>query len=356
MSYGAGHAHAQALRAQQAPLAQTLVERQYALLPQLAERYGKAGRVKCLEDANFHLSFLAEAVELGHPETFVDYIAWVKVMLAARGIPPDDLVGYLTLLCDVLRDGLATEAGAVAAGIVDQSLQALPQLPPSVASFIDQQEPLGQLAQEYLTLLQRGERQLACQQILAAARSGTSVRDIYLGVFQPAQREIGRLWQMNLISVAQEHYFTATTQLIMSQLYPLVFTDKKAKGTLVATCVSGNLHEVGIRMLADLFEMRGWKTYFLGSDTPTTAVLETIAERAAQVLAISATLLPQVQTAQNLIAGLRAERRFDHVRVLVGGHPFNLVPDLWQEIGADGHARDADEAIELAERLMGVDA
>lgn len=354
MSFGVASTAAEALRTQQASLAQSLVERQFALSPQLAERYGAAGRIKCLEDANFHLSFLAEAVDLGHPEMFADYIAWVQVMLAARGIPPADLVAYLTLLCDVLREALPAEAGIVAARVVDQSLRELPNMPLDVVSFLDPKAPLTPLAHDYLVLLQRGERQLACQRILEAAAAGTSVRDIYLGVFQPAQREIGRLWQMNLISVAQEHYFTATTQLIMSQLYPQVFTEKKDIATLVATCVSGNLHEVGIRMLADLFEIRGWKTFFLGSNTPTAAVLDMVAERGARVLAISATLMPQVTTAKNLIARLRAERRFDHVRVLVGGHPFNIAPELWRKIGADGHARDADEAIELAERLIGV--
>ncbi|PKO69480.1 MAG: cobalamin B12-binding domain protein [Betaproteobacteria bacterium HGW-Betaproteobacteria-16] len=356
MSFGVASTAAEALRTQQASLAQSLVERQFALSPQLAERYGAAGRIKCLEDANFHLSFLAEAVDLGHPEMFADYIAWVKVMLTARGIPPADLVNYLTLLCDVLLEALPAEAGTAAARVVDQSLRELPNMPLEVASFLDPQAPLTPLAHEYLALLQRGERQLACQRILDAAAAGSSVRDIYLGVFQPTQREVGRLWQMNHISVAQEHYFTATTQWVMSRLYPQVFTEGKDIATLVATCVSGNLHELGIRMLADLFEIRGWKTFFLGSNTPTAAVLEMVAQQGAQVLAISATLMPQVTTAQSLIAKLRTDRRFDHVRVLVGGHPFNLSPGLWRKIGADGHARDADEAIELAERLIGVDS
>jgi len=344
--------HAESLRAQEAALAQTLVERQFARSPQLAARYGAAGRRRCLEDASYHLSFLGPALELGHPEMFADYIAWVKVMLAARGIPPEDLANYLSLLRDLLQEELSADAGSAAGRIVDQSLQALPQMPLLVASFLDPQAPLAELADEYVALLQRGERQLASQRILAAVTAGASVRDLYLEVFQRAQREVGRLWQMNLTSVAHEHYFTAATQLIMSQLYPLVFTARKSIATLVATCVSGNLHEIGIRMLADLFEMQGWKTFFLGSNTPTAAVLETVAERGAQVLAVSATLTFQVSTVQNLIAQLRAERRFDHVRVLVGGYPFNLAPDLWREIGADGHARDADEAIALAGRLI----
>lgn len=50
--------------------------------------------------------------------------------------------------------------------------------------------------------------------------------------------------------------------------------------------------------------------------------------------------------------GERPEHRFvTGVKVLVGGYPFNVDLDLWRRIGADGCARDAAEAIELAKRL-----
>jgi len=58
---------------------------------------------------------------------------------------------------------------------------------------------------------------------------------------------------MNEVSVAQEHYCTAATQLIMSQLYPHIFAGEKTERTLIATCVAGDLHEIGIRMVSDLF-------------------------------------------------------------------------------------------------------
>jgi methanogenic corrinoid protein MtbC1 len=37
---------------------------------------------------------------------------------------------------------------------------------------------------------------------------------------------------------------------------------------------------------------------------------------------------------------------------MVGGYPFNVDPDLWRRIGADGSARDASEAIGVAQRLV----
>jgi methanogenic corrinoid protein MtbC1 len=209
------------------------------------------------------------------------------------------------------------------------------------------------LAQRYLDALLQGERHAANDMILDTVEQGTSIRNIYLYVFQPAQREVGRLWQTNQISVAQEHYITAATQLIMSQLYPRIFSSEKSGLRLVATCVGGELHEVGIRMVADFFEMEGWDTTYLGANTPTAGVLDMLADRQADVLAISATMTPHVSAVAELIASVRASDAGHEVRIMVGGYPFNLSPDLWRRLGADACAQDAQQAVLVANRLAG---
>ncbi|HEY5309978.1 MAG TPA: cobalamin B12-binding domain-containing protein, partial [Casimicrobiaceae bacterium] len=52
--------------------------------------------------------------------------------------------------------------------------------------------------------------------------------------------------------------------------------------------VSGDLHELGARMVADFFEMEGWDSYYTGANTPTGGVVQAIVERRPDVLAISA--------------------------------------------------------------------
>jgi methanogenic corrinoid protein MtbC1 len=152
--------------------------------------------------------------------------------------------------------------------------------------------------------------------------------------------------------VADEHYCTAATQLLMSQLYPHIFATAKNGRTLVATCVSGDLHEIGVRMVADFFEMDGWNTFYLGANTPHAGVIATIIERKADVLAISATISYHVDTVRDLISAVRQHPECGHVRILAGGYPFNQDPELWRKIGADGFASDAQQAIVLADRLV----
>lgn len=342
----------EAVLSQRTGIAAALVEREFARRPELADRYGTIGPEKVLPEVGHDLSFLAQALALNSQAVFVDYIACVKVMLAQRKVLASDLAFHLECLAEVLRERLPAESGALAAGFVMAAVQAMPGMPEDLPTFLHEGAPLSPLAHQYLEALRRGERHLASQLVLAAVTAGTPVKEIYLNVFQPAQYEIGRLWQTNRITVAQEHYCTAATQLIMSQLYPQIFATAKNGRTLVATCVAGDLHEIGVRMVADFFEMEGWNTFYLGANTPHPSVVATMVERSADVLAISATISYHVDAVRDLIHAVRQHPATGHVKILVGGYPFNRDAELWRKIGADGSALDAQRAIMLADQIV----
>jgi methanogenic corrinoid protein MtbC1 len=238
-----------------------------------------------------------------------------------------------------------------ASDLSDAALQALPSPPANAPSYLIDQAPLAPLTRAYLTALLGGERRQASAMILNAVATGVPVKDIYLHVFQRSQYEVGRLWQVHDISVAQEHYCTAATQHIMSQLYPYIFATAATGGTLVATCVSGDLHEIGVRMVADFFEMEGWNTYYLGANTPADGVIGALIDRKADVLGISATITAHLRSVSALINAVRSNAACRNVIILVGGYPFLATPDLWQRVGADGTAADAQAAVVVAEQI-----
>ena len=339
-----------ALQARSAALAETIVAQQYARQADFWQRFGEAGWAKSVRDAAYHLAYLAEAVAAADPTLFVEYAAWAKGLFAGLGFPEAALLETLRCTLEVLQAQAAPEL-QTACDYVTQAIHSLPQAPAVPLSFLQEDQPLGPLARAYLEALLRGERQTATRLILERVKGGTPVKDIYLHVFQPVQREVGRLWQMNRLSVAQEHYCTAATQLVMSHLYPYIFSGEKRDRRAVVTCVGGELHEMGARMVADFLEMGGWDTHFLGANTPPDSVIALGLERQAHVLAVSATMTFQVSRAAELIAGLRAADPQRRIKVLVGGYPFNLAPDLWQRIGADDYAPDAQAALLVAERL-----
>lgn len=333
-------------------LAERIVGRQYTRQPEVWAPLGSEHWEKSVRDAGYHLSYLAEALAASDPSLFGDYVAWVKALFAGLGFSEDVLSTTLACTREVLEERLAPSLHQVLDRYLEAGVNALEEAPITPHSYLDGDALRNELARSYLEALMAANRNAAYQMILNAVNGGTPVREIYLRVFQPVQREIGRLWQTNQISVAQEHYCTAATQLIMSQLYPRIFSTERVGHILVATCVGGELHEIGVRMVADFFEMEGWDTYYMGANTPASSVLSAVAERQPDVLGVSATITMHVSRVRSLIQQVRRSGTAEGVKIMVGGYPFNAAPDLWREVGADGYASDAEQAVALAGRWV----
>lgn len=206
--------------------------------------------------------------------------------------------------------------------------------------------------EHYVEALRNGDRRRALNVARSALNEGMDIRNLYLGVFQPAMHEIGRLWEVNEITVAQEHLATAITQSVMAQLYAHVFARPPLGLTLVATCIGGELHELGIRMVADFFEIEGWDVYYLGANMPVEDVVSMVNQQHAHLLAISVTLNNHVPKARDLIQAVRASPIGPKIKIMLGGQPINRSPAMYKTIGADMTATDAQEAVRRAMEVM----
>lgn len=334
-------------------LAENIVERIYNLKPDLLNIPVKSDiRKRSLEDVHYHLDYLREAITASDITLFTDYVKWVQVLFDNLGLPQNIWTFTLECMKDILDDNLDETMSKEVNKFIDAGLSLLKQPVAHPAPNIDENTPLSGLANQYLEALLNGDRHAAADLVVDAAEKGTPVKDIYLNVFQQSQYEIGRLWQTNRISVAQEHFCTAATQMIMSRLYPYIFSTEKIGKRLVAACVGGELHEIGVRMVADFFEMEGWDTYYMGANTPTDTIIGSISEKKADVLGLSATIAFNKSTMEDLIRLIRSTDSGKHIKILVGGYPFRQSPDLWKKIGADGFAADAQEAIKVANSMI----
>lgn len=206
----------------------------------------------------------------------------------------------------------------------------------------------------YLRAIRAGDRRGAFAVIDQAREAGLEVAAIYLDVFQPALREIGRLWQENEISVADEHLATAITQAAMARLYEQVFAWTSNGGpTLIAACADVERHEVGLRMLCDLLELRGWHTRYLGSSVPNESLVSMVRQQRPDVVALSVAIVPHLPRLRSMVGAVREAMGADCPLVLVGGRPFLDDPALAAQIGADLTARDAREAVDRLDERIG---
>ena len=332
-------------------LAEEIVKKQFKSQGEFNKYYGETEFKKYIEDTEYSISYLFEAIDASSPELFADYITWEKIFLVNLGIPEERLKERLEVMEDVLIKNLPPQKSSVAVKYIEEGIDNL-STPSMYKSFVDDEKPLVKLLEQYLELLLKGDRHSAGKMIIEAVDNGISVKDIYLHVFQSSLYEIGRLWQENKITVAQEHYCTAATQLIMSQLYPYISNRDKGDKVLVATSVSRELHEIGVRMVADFFEMDGWNTFYLGANTPTESIIETIISKRADLVLISATISSHIGEVIDLIRAIHSCGECRDPKIIVGGYPFRVDTDLWKKVGADGQAVDAETAVEMAEKLV----
>jgi methanogenic corrinoid protein MtbC1 len=201
------------------------------------------------------------------------------------------------------------------------------------------------LRQEYLREILAGKRKTALELIMDAYRGGYAIPGIYMDVFQEALYEIGRLWETNQITVADEHMGTAITQFVMSNLYQYLERADEQRGKVVMTGVQGELHQVGANMVADVLEADGWDVMFLGTNVPAEGVIQSIGKHGADIFGISSTMLFNIPRVIALTDAVRKEFG-DSVRIMLGGGAFKTLRELPLELDGCTVALNLREALD----------
>jgi 5-methyltetrahydrofolate--homocysteine methyltransferase len=123
-------------------------------------------------------------------------------------------------------------------------------------------------------------------------------------------------------------------------------------GVMVIGTVAGDLHDLGKNLVSILFKTAGFSVIDLGIDVPTERFADAVKEYKPHILGLSSLLSTTVNEQKVVIdaiskAGLRSQ-----VKVMVGG---GVVTQDWaDEIGADGYGEDAQEALEIGRKLLGL--
>lgn len=310
--------------------------------------FGANERLRMVFDLEMHLAFLGEAVRCDVVSIFVEYAIWTNQLLLSCGGDSLDFRACLLAMDAQLQESGRGDWVRVARQDLAEGLRQLDTAQPVAKSYLTPDNPHLAVANAFLNDCLNLRRGGALEGIQNAIKTGISVRDIYLHVITPVMHELGCLWHRNKITIGLEHYCTAVAQMVMAQLFPLLFDGAAKKKRLVSACVTGELHEIGARMVSDLFELNGWDTVFLGADVPVDSVADVIVQHNASVLAISVTMGANLSALSRLILAVRDSPACANVKILVGGAAFGVDSSLWQRLGADGWAADVQIAIKLA--------
>ena len=334
--------------------------------PSFATRNGPEGLRLWRGELKSRIQHLAEAVACGCPEILARNVCWSREAFEARDLPIADLDASLRRLRSVIEAQLPAPIASRSTIAIDAGLARLAEAKPvrSDRGVSESSEPIAgedddaTAARLYLLHLLERQEEEAARIVLDLQERGHGTTAIYERVLVPALAEIGRMWHLREASVADEHFATGATRMIMAELRRNAPREPRNGRSCLCTAVGGDLHDLGIRMVADVFEFAGWEAECLGADMPADEIVAALESRVTgrfDLLAVAANTTLGLRPTSDLIAAVRESGAGKGVRVLVGGLPFRIAPELAKVVGADGCANSASAAVELADRLLASD-
>ena len=185
-----------------------------------------------------------------------------------------------------------------------------------------------------------------------ALEAGVDPEEVIQQGFIPAMEVVGDKFATGEIYVPEMLLAARAMKAALEKVKPLlVGKEIKAVGKVVIGTVQGDMHDIGKNLVAMMLEGSGFEVIDLGVDALPDEFIDAVRDRNPDLICLSALLTTTMNSMEETIRKLVAAGLRDGVKVLVGGAPVSQL--FADEIGADGYAANAGEAVQLAKKLMG---
>ncbi len=303
-------------------------------------------------DTRYNIDFLYTAFVLDDDKVMGDYARWLYRLMRpilkdytdAQAV--DYVVCHLECIKEASRKVVSEEKKEKVLRLLDHAIACVrkeEEEPVSSENTISPYE--GEIEQFMESLFTKNSRR-TMYLIQEFKKKNIPLDDIYVDIIAESMRRIGELWHVGKISVDTEHYCTSVTQMAMAQLYTDLFNTERKNKTLLCACPGTELHEMGARMVADIFENNGWDSIYLGAAVPTDAMLKAIGENQPDLVALSVTMPQHLMDCHALVQQIR--KKFPAIKIAVGGGAFRSTHQIWKQWPIDIYTEDARELVARA--------
>lgn len=194
------------------------------------------------------------------------------------------------------------------------------------------------------------------ESVQTALDAGLGTLDIILGMAD-GMDEVGKMYEKGEFFLPDLIMAGSTMEAGMAVLQPLLAGEEGASGgslgKVVLGTVKGDLHDIGKNLVRMMLEGARFEVVDLGVDVPPEKFVEALKEQDAHLLAMSALLTTTLKGMDDTIKALKAAGIREQVRVMIGGAPISQ--EYADQIGADGYAPSAVQAVSEAKRLFGIE-
>ncbi|QGG94272.1 cobalamin B12-binding domain-containing protein [Actinomarinicola tropica] len=198
--------------------------------------------------------------------------------------------------------------------------------------------------ERYLARLVAGDPHGAVGVASELIAAGRSLDQVVEELVCRAQVEVGRRWERNEWSVAQEHAATGASEAVLAALGALAGPERPtSQGSLVAVCVEGEWHTLALRVIAEIVGRSGWDVTFLGPSVPAAQLARYLHDLGPDGLLLSCSVALNLGGARRVIEATRETG----TPVLAGGRGFGTDDRRALLLGANAWAGSAVGAVEV---------
>jgi len=337
-------------------IAKAVYDNHFAIDKKLSLEYDQRRKRMMYEDIVYNLGYLDTAIFFKDGNIFKNYAGWIFNLLCnlMPDIGKDRIKSQMITHYELLKTSICTvldeENAEMAAIFIDSAIDATNNF--SFDDLYGDEFLSGKyedVKSEYLSLLMANKSRDAIQ-FIKNSNNEIPLETLYDDVLKNVMYRVGDLWFKNEITVDKEHYCTSTTQVALSQFYDKIFSSPRKDKTIITCCIGSELHEMGIRMLSDIFEYNGWDSFYLGSAVPLSAILHGIENYNPMIIGISVTMPHHLKNCFETVKAIR-EKFGDKVKIMVGGRAFTLTDNVWEKWPVDFYSKNANDAVKWAETL-----
>jgi methanogenic corrinoid protein MtbC1 len=176
------------------------------------------------------------------------------------------------------------------------------------------------LSERFLSLIEAREIEAAQRLILDADRGGIEPETIFLEVLTPALHAVGDQWAAGALHVHEEKAISEMCREVVAELTLRHSPDFPTGPLLIAACVQGERHEIGLRMVYGLLRQQGYRVRYLGQDVATEFLIEAVQTNSPVALLLTATMEESLAGCAALMDELhQMQKGGASVSVLIGG-------------------------------------
>ena len=196
----------------------------------------------------------------------------------------------------------------------------------------------------------KGKKNTIADETEKMLSAGADANDLLNNSLLPAINDVGDFFDKGKYFLPQLIASAEAMKNAIEILQPRLLQEKDSKDmpTIVFATVEGDIHDIGKNLVVLMLQNYGYNVIDLGKDVSKEIIVEKAMETKASVIGLSALMTTTMQEMKEVV--IYAKEKNCTAKIMIGGAV--ITEDYKEQIGADGYARDAAEAVKIVKRLL----